>query len=166
MERKSVQRKSEKVDALKEQMLEAKTIILFDYKGLTVDKFTELRTKLREGGSTVNVHKNNISGRAAALAGYEELSGEFVGPKALILGNEDVVSPAKVIADFAKENKMVEISGGVIEGKVVERQEILNLAALPSEETLLTQIAAGLLMPVRELAIGLNLLAEQMEEQE
>src|SRR5690625_1655785 len=145
-------------------MLEAKTIILFDYKGLTVDKFTELRSKLREEGNAVNVYKNNISRRAVTLAGYEGLSESFVGPKALVLGYEDVVSPAKILADFSKENKLVEIDGGVIEGKVVDKSAIMDLANLPSRETLLTQLAAGLLMPVREVAIGLNMLAEEQEQ--
>ena len=164
MERKSVQKKALQVEALKEQMLEAKTIILFDYKGLTVDKFTELRSKLREEGNAVNVYKNNISRRAVTLAGYEGLSESFVGPKALVLGYEDVVSPAKILADFSKENKLVEIDGGVIEGKVVDKSAIMDLANLPSRETLLTQLAAGLLMPVREVAIGLNMLAEEQEQ--
>jgi len=164
VERKSVQKKALQVEALKEQMLEAKTIILFDYKGLTVDKFTELRSKLREEGNAVNVYKNNISRRAVTLAGYEGLSESFVGPKALVLGYEDVVSPAKILADFSKENKLVEIDGGVIEGKVVDKSAIMDLANLPSRETLLTQLAAGLLMPVREVAIGLNMLAEEQEQ--
>jgi len=163
MERASVQKKAAAVEALTERFKEAKTAVLFDYKGLTVDKFTELRNQLREEGSEVNVIKNNISKRAAIAAGFEELADSFVGPIALILGFEDVVSPAKVIADFAKDNKTAEIQGGVIEGKVVGKEGILAIASLPSRETLLTQLAVGLLMPVREVAIGLNMLAEQQE---
>ena len=163
MERASVQRKAVAVEALAERLKEAKTAVLFDYKGLTVDQFTDLRNQLRNEGCEVNVIKNNISRRASVAAGYEELADSFVGPKALILGFDDVVAPAKIIAEFAKANKVVEIEGGVIEGKVVARESIMELANLPSRETLLTQLAAGLLMPVREVAIGLNMLAEQQE---
>jgi|SRR5690554_216939 len=163
MERASVQRKAVAVEALAERLKEAKTAVLFDYKGLTVDQFTDLRNQLRNEGCEVNVIKNNISRRASVAAGYEELADSFVGPKALILGFDDVVAPAKIIAEFAKANKIVEIEGGVIEGKVVARESIMELANLPSRETLLTQLAAGLLMPVREVAIGLNMLAEQQE---
>ena len=163
MERASVQRKAEAVEALTERLKEAKTAVLFDYKGLTVEQFTDLRNQLRNEGCEVNVIKNNISRRASVAAGYEELADSFVGPKALILGFDDVVAPAKIIAEFAKANKVVEIEGGVIEGKVVARESIMELANLPSRETLLTQLAAGLLMPVREVAIGLNMLAEQQE---
>ena len=163
MERASVQRKAVAVEALAERLKEAKTAVLFDYKGLTVEQFTDLRNQLRNEGCEVNVIKNNISRRASVAAGYEELADSFVGPKALILGFDDVVAPAKIIAEFAKANKVVEIEGGVIEGKVVARESIMELANLPSRETLLTQLAAGLLMPVREVAIGLNMLAEQQE---
>ena len=147
MERASVQRKAVAVEALAERLKEAKTAVLFDYKGLTVDQFTDLRNQLRNEGCEVNVIKNNISRRASVAAGYEELADSFVGPKALILGFDDVVAPAKIIAEFAKANKVVEIEGGVIEGKVVARESIMELANLPSRETLLTQLAAGLLMP-------------------
>lgn len=163
MEGTNVQRKVVAVEALTERLKEAKTAVLFDYKGLTVQQFTELRSLLRNEGCEVNVIKNNISRRASVAAGYEELANSFVGPKALILGFDDVVAPAKIIAEFAKANKVVEIEGGVIEGKVVGQVQIMELANLPSRETLLTQLAAGLLMPVREVAIGLNMLAEQQE---
>lgn len=161
MERKSIQKKAAKVDVLAEKIKEAKSAVLFDYKGLSVDQFNELRGRLRETGSEVTVYKNNITRRASIQAGFEELAEQFVGPKAFILGYEDVVAPAKVIAEFAKENKVVVIEGGIIEGKVVTKEGIMAVANLPSRETLLTQLAAGLLMPVREVAIGLNMLSEQ-----
>ena len=161
MERKIIQKKAAKVDVLAEKIKEAKSAVLFEYKGLTVDQFNELRGKLRESGSEVTVYQNNITKRASIQAGFEELADQFVGPKAFILGYEDVVAPAKIIADFAKEYKVVVIDGGIIEGKVVSREGIMEVANLPSRETLLTQLAAGLLMPVKEIAIGLNMLTEQ-----
>ncbi|MCR1809150.1 50S ribosomal protein L10 [Haploplasma modicum] len=163
MERASVVKKVAAVEVLQEKIKLAKTAILFDYKGLTVDQFTKLRRNLRNEGCDVTVHKNNIARRAAIAAGYEGLAEAFVGPKALILGFDDVVAPAKIIADFAKDNKVVVIDGGIIEGKVVTNKEVMDLANLPSRETLLTQLAAGLLMPVREIAIGLNMISEQKD---
>lgn len=163
MERASIQSKVVAVEALTERLKEAKSVVLFDYKGLTVEKFTDLRGKLRESGCEVKVIKNNISRRASIAAGFDALADQLTGPKAIILGFTDVVAPAKVIADFAKENDKIEIAGGVIEGEVVGKEAIMAIANLPSRETLLTQLAAGLLMPVRELAIGLNMIAEQQE---
>lgn len=164
MERTVIKKKAAAVDALAEKLKEAKTAVVFDYKGLTVDQFTELRSLLRNEGCEVTVYKNNISRRASAMVGYESLAESFVGAKALILSFDDVVAPAKIIADFAKKNKVVNIEAGVIEGKVVAKDSIMDLANLPSRETLLTQLAAGLLMPVKEIAIGLNMIAEAQEE--
>ncbi|MDY0277213.1 MAG: 50S ribosomal protein L10 [Acholeplasma sp.] len=161
MERAVVVKKAAAVEALAEKLKEAKTVVIFDYKGLTVDQFTELRGNLRNAGCEVTVYKNNISRRASIAVGYEKLADTIVGAKAMILSFDDIVAPAKIIADFAKENKVVNIESGVIEGNVVGIAELQALANLPSRETLLTQLAAGLLMPVREIAIGLNMISEQ-----
>src|SRR5690606_42128362 len=108
-------------------------------------------------------YKNNITRRAALQAGFGELSETLVGPLAVAISYDDVVAPAKSVADFAKKNKTVVIRSGVIEGKVVGNVELNQLANLPSSDTLLTQLAAGLLMPVKELAVGLNMLTEVSE---
>lgn len=164
MERAIIQKKAALVDDLSIKLKDAKTIIAFDYAGLTVGQFTDLRNELRDAGCEVSVYKNNISKRASIQAGFEDLADSFTGAKALILSFDDVVAPAKIIADFAKANKVVNIQAGVIEGEVVDEAGIQAIANLPSRETLLTQLAAGLLMPVREVAIGLNMLVEQKEE--
>ena len=164
MERAVIQKKAALVDNLAEKLTEAKTVIAFDYAGLTVEQFTALRSELRNAGCEVTVYKNNISRRASIQAGFEDLADSFVGAKALILSFDDVVAPAKIISDFAKANKVVNVEAGVVEGKIVDQSGIQAIANLPSRETLLTQLAAGLLMPVRELAIGLNMIANQMEE--
>lgn len=165
MERAVVLKKAAAVEQLTQKLKDAKTVVAFDYAGLTVDFFTQLRNELRDAGCEVTVYKNNISRRASIAAGYEGLADSFVGAKALILSFEDVVAPAKIIADFAKNHDVVTIEAGVIEGKVVDKAELMALANLPSRETLLTQLAAGLLMPIRELTIGLHMLTE-LEEQE
>lgn len=159
--RESIAKKQQQVEELTQKFSEAKTIVTFDYPGLTVKQFTELRDKLRENGCECTVYKNNISRRASVEAGYDELVDELVGPKAIIMSFEDVVAPAKIINDFAKANKVIEIHGGVIEGEVVGKEAILELAKLPDYDTMLTMLAAGLLAPVRDLAIGLNMMVEE-----
>ena len=161
MERAVIQKKASAVEALVEKLKVAKTAVVFDYKGLTVGQFTEFRQLLRNEGCEVTVYKNNIARRASIAVGYESLAESFVGAKALILSYDDIVAPAKIIADFAKKNKVVNIEAGVIEGNVVAKEQIMDLAKLPSRETLLTQLAAGLLMPIKELAIGLNMISEE-----
>jgi large subunit ribosomal protein L10 len=163
MERAVIKRKIEAVEVLTEKLKSAKTVVAFDYPGLTVEQFTQLRSELRKAGAEVKVYKNNISRRASIAAGYEALADTFVGAKALAISYDDVVAPAKIIYDFAKTNKAVVIQSGVIEGSVVGVNEIQALATLPSRETLLTMLAVGLLTPVKELAVGLNMISENQE---
>ena len=157
---KAIVRKAKDVEILVEKLQTAKTVVVFEYSGLSVFNLTTLRTELHKQNIEVKVYKNNITRRAATLAGLEELSSSLVGPLAVAISYEDIVAPAKLVADFAKTNKQVVIRSGVIEGEVVGSTEINALANLPSRETLLTQLAAGLLMPIKELAIGLNMLTE------
>lgn len=164
--RKSVIKKQSQVELLKERLLEAQTVVAFDDLGMTVKQSTDLRVALHNEGCTMTVYKNNISRRAVELAGFDELASEFVGKKVLVFSNEDVVAPARIVYDFAKKTKKIELQVGVIEGRAATKEEVLALATLPSYETLLTQLAAGLLMPLRELAIGLNMMTEEQQEQQ
>lgn len=160
MERAVIKRKIEAVEVLAEKIRNAKTLVAFDYPGLSVEQFTKLRSELRQAGVELTVYKNNIARRASIAAGYEALADTFVGAKAVALSYDDVVAPAKIIYDFAKTNKAVVIQSGVIEGAVVGLNELKALATLPSRETLLTMLAVGLLTPVKELAVGLNMISE------
>ena len=114
-----------------------------------------------EAGCEVQVIKNNISRRASDAAGYAELAQYFKGPKAVAFSNNDVVAPAKIIYEFSKDNDVVKIHAGVVEGKVENEKGIIGLATLPSRETLLTMLAMGMLQPLKDLAVGLNMLTEK-----
>ncbi len=159
MQKANIERKAEAVRELTEKLGRAMTVVAFDYPGLTVEQFTQLRGQLREAGCEVTVYKNNISKRASIAAGYEGLADSLVGAKALAMSYSDVVAPAKIVYDFAKTNKLVKIQSGIVEGKVVSVDQINALATLPSRETLLTMLAVGLLTPIRELAVGLNMIS-------
>lgn len=164
MQKAIILRKIETVDQLKEKFAEAKTVVVFEYAGLNVAKFTELRTALRKENVEVKIYKNNITRRAAELAGFSGLVDELTGALAVAISFDDVVAPAKIVYDFAKDNKVVAIRGGVIEGSVADKAAISALATLPSRETLLTQLAAGLLSPIKDVTIGLHMLTEQLEQ--
>jgi large subunit ribosomal protein L10 len=161
MQKSVIERKETSVRELSEKLGRAATVVAFDYPGLKVSEFTKLRSQLREAGCEVTVYKNNISRRASIAAGYEALADSLVGPKALAISYSDVVAPAKIVYEFAKINKVVNISSGIVEGKVVGVDQINALATLPSRETLLTMLAVGMLTPVRELAIGLDMISNQ-----
>jgi large subunit ribosomal protein L10 len=164
MQKAAIQRKAEAVQELSKKLSEATTVVAFDYPGLTVEEFTKLRGELREANCEVTVYKNNISRRASVAAGFEGFAESLVGAKALALSYEDVVAPAKIIYEFAKTHKVVKLHAGVIEGKVATVDQINELATLPSRETLLTMLAVGLLTPIRELAIGLNMISSESNE--
>src|SRR5690554_857825 len=161
--KKQLQRKVDQVNELTDKFKMAKTIVMFEYKGLSVANLTTLRTELHKANVELKVYKNNITRRAAANAGFDALEPSLVGPLAVAISYDDVVAPAKIISDFAKKNKTVVITSGVIEEKVADTAAIMALANLPSKETLLTQLAAGLLAPVRDIAVGLNMLVESKE---
>lgn len=161
MQKESIKRKAEQVDVLTEKFNQAKTVVAFDYPGLTVEAFTKLRHELRNAGCEVAIYKNNISRRASIAAGQEAFADTLVGAKAIAISYEDVVAPAKVVYEFAKDNKQVVIQSGVVEGKFASVDVLNELATLPSYETMLTMLAVGLMTPVRELTVGLHMISEE-----
>ena len=157
--------KQNEVAELSEKIKNSAAVIAFKYQGLTVDAFQQLRRDMRSNGCEISVIKNNISRRAAKECGYD-LDDAFVGPVAIVFSKDDVVAPAKVLFKAAETNKVIEVVKGVVDGDVYSFDQLETLATLPSYETLLTQLAAGMLGTVRQLAIGLNMLVEQGQEQE
>ena len=161
----SIEAKKQEVAQVTEKFKAAKAVIAFKYQGLSVLKFQELRKEMRANGCEVSVIKNNISARAAKEAGYEELSDAFVGPVAVAFSNDDVVAPAKVLFKAAgEENAKVEVVKGVVDGDIYDFDKLKALSTLPSYETLLTQLAAGMLGTLSQLSIGLNMLVEKGQE--
>ena len=161
----SIEAKKQAVAEVSEKFKAAKAVIAFKYQGLSVLKFQELRKEMRANGCEVSVIKNNISARAAKEAGYEELSDSFVGPVAVAFSNDDVVAPAKVLFKAAgEENAKVEVVKGVVDGDIYDFDKLKALSVLPSYETLLTQLAAGMLGTLSQLSIGLNMLVEKGQE--
>ena len=158
----SIEAKKQEVAQVSEKFKAAKAVIAFKYQGLSVLKFQELRKEMRANGCEVSVIKNNISARAAKEAGFEGLSDAFVGPVAVAISNDDVVAPAKVLFKAAgEENAKVEVVKGVVDGDIYDFDKLKALSVLPSYETLLTQLAAGMLGTLSQLAIGLNMLTEK-----
>jgi large subunit ribosomal protein L10 len=155
--------KQNEVAELSEKIKNSAAVIAFKYQGLTVEAFQQLRRDMRSNGCEISVIKNNISRRACKECGYD-LDDAFVGPVAVVFSKDDVVAPAKVLFKAAETNKVIEVVKGVVDGDIYSFDQLETLATLPSYETLLTQLAAGMLGTVRQLAIGLNMLVEQGQE--
>jgi len=156
----SIELKSSLVNDYAAKFKEATALVVVDYRGLTVDQVTELRRNLRAEGVEFKVLKNNISRRAITDAGYEGLAVEFVGPTAVAYSTEDVVAPARILHTFAKENEELELKAGFIEGEVATREQVMELATLPSREGLLSMLLSVLQAPMRNMAYALSQVAE------
>ena len=159
-----IAKKAEQVDAVAEKMKAAASIVVVDSCGLTVEQDTILRRTLRENGVEFKVIKNSILTRAAEKAGLDEMKDLFVGPSAVAFSNEDVIAPAKVLSDFAKDAEALEIKGGVIEGAVSSKEEIAALASLPNREGLLSMLLSVLQAPVRNVALAVKAVADNKED--
>ena len=159
-----IAKKAELVDAVAEKMKAAVSIVVVDSRGLTVEQDTNLRRSLRESGVELKVIKNSILTRAAEKAGLDDMKDLFVGPSAVAFSNEDVVAPAKIINDFAKEAEALEIKGGAIEGAVSSVEEIKALAALPNREGMLSMLLSVLQAPVRNVAYAVKAVADSKDE--
>ena len=159
-----IAKKAEQVDAVAEKMKAAASIVVVDSRGLTVEQDTVLRRNLRENGVEFKVIKNSILTRAAEKAGLDGMKDLFVGPSAVAFSNEDVVAPAKVINDFAKDAEALEIKGGAIEGAVSSKEEIVALASLPSREGLLSMLLSVLQAPVRNVALADKAVADNRKD--
>ena len=159
-----IAKKAEQVEAVAEKMKAAASIVVVDSRGLTVEQDTVLRRNLRESGVEFKVIKNSILTRAAEKAGLDDMKDLFVGPSAVAFSNEDVVAPAKIINDFAKDAEALEIKGGAIEGAVSSKEEILALATLPNREGLLSMLLSVLQAPVRNVALAVKAVADSKED--
>lgn len=159
-----IAKKAALVEEVSEKFKAAASVVIVDYRGLTVDEVTRLRKQLREANVEMKVIKNSILSRAAKAAGLEGLDEVFTGPTAVAFSNEDVVAPAKIMDEFAKEAKALEIKGGIIEGSVATLEEVQALAKLPNREGLLSMLLSVLQAPVRNVAYAVKAVAEKNEE--
>jgi large subunit ribosomal protein L10 len=139
-----------------EKLTKSQSVILADYRGLNVQEITELRKRLREAGVEYRVIKNTLTSRAAKAGNIEGLDQYLSGPTALAFGYNDPVTPAKILANFAKDHKKLELKGGILEGKTISLNAVKSLAELPSREALLGQIAGVLQAPIRGLVTVLS----------
>ena len=158
---KILEQKAGVVSEIKERFENAKSVVAFDYRGLSVAEVTELRRKLRETGADYKVYKNTLTKRALDELNID-MSEFLAGPSAIAFGTDEL-SIVKVINDFAKEHEALELKAGIVEGKVAGLEDLKRYAAIPSRDTLLTMLAAGLMGTVRDLSICLDLYSKEKE---
>jgi len=148
-------KKSEKaaaISVLTDKFSRAQGVVLADYRGLNVAQMTELRRRARAAGVEIRVIKNTLAARAAAPTDAARLDPHFQGPTAAAFGYEDPVAPARLLVEFARTARQLELKVGLAEGRLLSAAEVRALAALPSREVLLAQVVAGLQGPLQNLA--------------
>jgi len=155
------QEKAAVVEDLKERLNGVKTVLLTEYRGLTVQQLSELRKQLRAVSAQYKVVKNRLAKIAISSSELEALSSQLTGPVGLIVSKEDPVAVAKTVSTFARTNQALTIKGGYVEGRMIAPEGLKALADLPSKEALRSQLVGALQGPLAQL-VGL-LQAPQRE---
>jgi len=151
------------VEEIAGKFKESQSAVLVEYRGLSVAEVTELRRTLREEDVEFKVYKNKLVQRATESVGYDELNDKLVGPNALAFGKSDAVAPARILAKFAKDHNALVIKAGVVEGKVLNEDEIKEIAKLPGREGMYSMLLGMLQAPVSKFARAVKAVAEAKE---
>jgi large subunit ribosomal protein L10 len=147
--------KEQVVAELAERLRASDTLILADYRGLSVSELDEVRTKLLEHGARFSVVKNTLTKRAAEVAGMETLTELLDGPTAIaFVGEGDMVAVAKTLNETSKRTKVLEIKGGILQGAPMEARQVVELAALPPADVLQGQVLGAIVGPLNAI-VGL-----------
>ena len=161
---KIIEQKALVVDEIKNKFENAKSVVVFDPRGLKVSEVTELRRALRDSGSDYKVYKNTMIRFAAKGTEFEALEPHLEGPTALAVSKEDATAPARVLAEFAKKAEKLELKGGVVEGTYYDAAGIGVIASIPSRDVLLGRLLGSMQSPITNFARVLNQIAEKNGE--
>ena len=149
------------IEEIQSSIKDAKSVVVVDYRGLTVEQDTRLRKSLRENNVTYKVYKNTMINFAIKGTEFESLAPYLEGPTAIAISTEDATAPARAICKFAKEAPKLEVKAGVVEGTMYDAQGIAQVASVPSKEELLAKLLGSMKSPISNIARVLNQIAEQ-----
>jgi large subunit ribosomal protein L10 len=152
------------VDEISSYIKDAVSVVLVDYRGLTVTQDTELRKQLREEGIVYKVYKNTLVKRAIAGTEYEALGAQLEGPTAVAISASDATAPARILSEFAKKADKLELKAGVVEGTYYDAEGIKVIANIPSREVLLSRLLGSMQSPITNFARVLKQIAEKQGE--
>ena len=151
------------IEEIQSSIKDAKSVVVVDYRGLTVEQDTRLRKTLRENNITYKVYKNTMINFAIQGTEFEGLAPYLEGPTAIAISTEDATAPARAICKFAKEAPKLEVKAGVVEGTMYDAQGIAQVASVPSKEELLAKLLGSMKSPISNIARVLNQIAEQQQ---
>ena len=154
------------VAGIKEKFEKAQTVVLVDYRGLTVAEDTELRNQLRKAGVEYAVLKNTMISRAIEGMNVDEMHASLEGPTAVAFGYEDMIAPAKILSEFAKKSKKLTIKCGVCDGAYLNADGVEALASLPSKEVLIAKIMGSMMSSVSKFVYCVEALRKKQAGEE
>ena len=151
------------VEEIKESIKDAKSVVLVDYRGLTVEQDTKFRKAMRESDVIYKVYKNTMVKRAIEGTEFEALKDDLEGPTAVAISKTDATAPARIVAQFAKENPVLEIKTGVVEGTYYDNAGIKIIATIPSRDVLISKLLGSMQSPIANFARVIKQIAEAKE---
>ena len=149
------------VEEISAAIKDAQSVVLVDYRGLTVEQDTKLRKELREAGVNYKVYKNTMMNFAFKGTDFESLAPYLEGPSAVAISTSDATAPARVLAKFAKSAEALEIKAGVVEGTLYDANGMKSIASIPSRDELLSKLLGSIQSPIANFARVMNQLAEK-----
>ncbi|MDY0100635.1 MAG: 50S ribosomal protein L10 [Bacilli bacterium] len=160
MKEKTLNAKKAVISEIQAKLKDATTLVVFEYRGMNVKQLTELRKALRNENTEVGIYKNSLVLRALDELGYGELAETLKGPNAFAFSN-DVVSAPKTLARFARRQGFVVLKGGLVEGKVVNKEEMTTLSKLANREGMISVLLSVLQAPISQLARTVQAVADK-----
>ncbi|MDO5725014.1 MAG: 50S ribosomal protein L10 [Tissierellia bacterium] len=161
---KVLERKKAIVEEIKEKIQNSPAVVLVDYRGLNVQEVTELRSKYREANVDYKVYKNSSMRFAFKDLGYDEFAEFLTGPNAIAFSTEDEVSAARITQNFAKDNPKLEIKAGLVDGKIMDVDQVKELASIPAREVLIAKLLGSMRSPLSKFVYLMDALAKKKEE--
>ena len=159
-----VELKQPVIQEISENVKDAQSVVVVDYRGLTVAEDTQLRKELREAGCTYKVYKNTMINFAVKGTEFEELSKHLEGPTAIAVSKDDATAPARVLFNFSKGAEALELKAGVVEGTYYDVDGIKIIASIPSRDELLAKFLGSIQSPITNFARVIKQIAEKNEE--
>lgn len=162
--KKALEKKTEEVKALSKKFTGAKGVAIVDYRGISVEQVSKLRSDLRKANMEYKVAKNTLTKIAIKGTEYEGLSEYLEGPTAIVISHDDCAAPARVIADNARTVEALKFKAAWAEGNVYDAEGADRLSKIPSKEILIAQILGGFNTPIIKLACTIKAIAEKLEQ--
>lgn len=160
-----VEQKQVVISAIKEQLEGASSIVVVDYRGLTVEQDTLLRKNLREANVTYKVYKNTMIKFAFKGTDFEQLNDVLAGPTAIAISYEDSVAGPRILKNMSKDMDKLEFKAGVVDGELYDVDGIVKIASIPSRDALLSKLLGSFKSPITNFARTIKALSDKMEEE-